>query len=401
MNERLVLPPEAGASLAKILDRTWADRICAEVRGDALPPLELRLRPGVSSSASVERLGFGAWHEWREAWRAAEVTHLDGVVVEETPIRVVGHPVLAPVRVCVETTSNCLEAISALCGVSDRIRIERARTVAHRLDAAGAVLTPATLRAATRLPDPDLDIALDAVAWLSNHADTSAWTPRQLPVPGMHTKWLQAHRAVLAALAGRDVTVETRPRLAVIHLTYVDPTYLASGGRRHDSWTSGDRHELAYAPRNVLIVENRDCRLWFPDLANTVVVEGGGKAAAAHLRDVDWLANAQRVFYWGDIDSDGFAILDRLRSELSPAVAVESILMDGAAFERYAHLGVTRDAKGITLRPSSTRLDHLTPAEAECHATIATAGPAVVRRIEQERIDLADAQRVLKESVSS
>lgn len=400
MNERLVPPPEAGASLAKILDRTWADRICAEVRGDTSPPLQVRLRPGVSSSASIERIGFDAWHTWREAWRKVDLTHLDGVVVEETQIRVVGQTVRAPVRVCVDTTSSCVDAISALAGASDRVGVERARTVAHLLDAAGAVLTPATLRAATRLSDPDLDVALDAVAWLSDHADTSAWTPRQLPVPGMHTKWLQTHRAVLAALAGRDVTVETRPRLAVIHLTYVDPTYLASGGRRHDSWTAGDRHELAYAPQNVLIVENRDCRLWFPDVANTVVVEGGGKAAAAHLCDVTWIANAQRVFYWGDIDSDGFAILDRLRSELSPRITVESILMDGAAFERYAHLGVTRDAKGITLRPSVTRLDHLTPAEAECHAAIATAGTAVVRRIEQERINLADAQRVLVVAVS-
>ena len=73
----------------------------------------------------------------------------------------------------------------------------------------------------------------------------------------------------------------------------------------------------------------------------------------------------------------------------------ESILMDEAARVRYLHLGVDRDPHGKLLQPSTARLANLTPEEADCYAAIATAGPAATRRIEQERIDLAVAQRAM------
>jgi hypothetical protein len=192
------------------------------------------------------------------------------------------------------------------------------------------------------------------------------------------------------------VTAETRPRPAVVHLTYVDPDYLTAGQRRHDAWTAGDTHEPAYLPRRVLIVENRDCRLWFPGSAGTIVVEGGGRAASASLRDVSWLRSAELVAYWGDMDADGFAILDHLRGELAPlGVELHSILMDETARTRYSHLAVNRDKRGTPIGSSSARLRHLTATEASCYASIATAGPADSRRIEQERIPHADALAAL------
>jgi hypothetical protein len=149
-------------------------------------------------------------------------------------------------------------------------------------------------------------------------------------------------------------------------------------------------------------VENRDNRLWFPNLADTIVVEGGGKAAASLLGSIDWILGAKRLVYWGDIDCDGFAILDSLRATLKPHdVRVDSILMDETARARYAHLGVNRDKDGDLLKPSTLRLPHLTAGEAECYAGIATAGDVPFRRIEQERIALVDAARALKKLVES
>ena len=195
--------------------------------------------------------------------------------------------------------------------------MERARSIASRLHAVGAALTPATLRAAYGLPDVDVEVLLRRVPWLHQHGDIGAWTLRQLPVPGMHTKWLETHGALVRDIAGRDVRAEVRPRLTVTHLTYVDPHYLASGRRRHDAWTTGDAHDIAYRPRVVLVVENRDPRLWFPPVTDTVVVEGGGKAAAALLADVPWIRGAERIAYWGDMDADGYAILDGFRAALA------------------------------------------------------------------------------------
>jgi len=265
--------------------------------------------------------------------------------------------------------------------------------IAARLHQAGILaLRPSALRAMCRLPDNDVDVAVEAVAWLRDHPDLMGFTIRQIPVPGMHTKWLLKHRKLVELLADRKVLEEARPRLSVVHLTYVDPDYLASGGRRHDAWTSGDQHDLAYRPENVLIVENRDCRLWFPDMARTVVVEGAGLAASTLLSDVEWIVRAQRVVYWGDIDSDGFRILSNLRSEMaSRGVYVESLLMDGAAHSRYGHLGVSFDRHGQPLKASGFRLPRLRPVESDCYAAIASAGAHDFRRIEQERIDLGDA----------
>ncbi|WP_425302760.1 DUF3322 domain-containing protein, partial [Nocardia cyriacigeorgica] len=46
--------------------------------------------------------------------------------------------------------------------------------------------------------------------WLRDHPDVSAWTARQLPVPGMHSKWLETHGALLETVTSRDVRAEVR-----------------------------------------------------------------------------------------------------------------------------------------------------------------------------------------------
>jgi hypothetical protein len=278
------------------------------------------------------------------------------------------------------------------------VDVQRAREVAVRLRDAGAALSPATLKNTVRLSDSDIDVVIDAVRWLNENPDLSEWTTRQLPVRGMHTKWLSGNGNLLRSLVERDFGSETRPRLSVAHFTHTDPEYLATGGRRHDAWTTGDHHTVAYQPRTVLIVENRDCRLWFPDLPDTIVVEGSGKAAASSLSGIDWITGAEHLVYWGDIDADGYAILDNLRAELTPrGIRVDSILMDAAACARYADYGVNRDRRGALLSPATARLPHLTAEEAEAYASVATAGPVQFRRIEQEKIRLADAREALIE----
>lgn len=264
-------------------------------------------------------------------------------------------------------------------------------------------MTPAAVHAACSLSDEDVDVALGAVRWLADHPDVSQWTSRQLPIPDAHSKWIEKHGTVLARLVGRDVREEVAERPAVTHLTYVDPIYRATDGRRHDAWTAGDTHELAYRPRTVLIVENRDCRIRFPAVAEcTVVVEGGGKAAAGMLATIPWVRRAETVVYWGDLDADGFAILVGLRQAMSeptaelPQKEVVSILMDAATLERHARLGVDRDRDGNVIKPSRAHLKLRTEGETAAYYQIATAGPAKVRRIEQERLPLNEAAALLE-----
>lgn len=398
MTARLLDPSEAAAAVAKHVNSSWAERVCAEMTGDDQHPFSLPVRTGITGSGSVERLGFGVWHDWRIAWSRVDLASVAGSRLESSVVTIAGNSSAAPHRVHVKTLEAALGAVELLGGSGVGVDVVRARQVAARLRDAGAELTSATLRATCRLPDGDVDVVIDAVGWLNENRDLSGWTARQLPVPGMHTKWLSSHESLLRSLVGRDISEETRPRLSVAHFTYTDPDYIATGARRHDAWTTGDHHAVAYRPRNVLIVENRDCRLWFPPMPDTIVVEGSGKAAASSLTGIHWISAAERLVYWGDIDADGFAILDNLRSVLErQGIRVDSILMDADSRARYADLGVNRDRRGALLTPSNARLSNLTPNESEAYASIATAGPVPFRRIEQEKIDLAEAKAALIE----
>lgn len=90
------------------------------------------------------------------------------------------------------------------------------------------------------------------------------------------------------------------------------------------------------------------------------------RRAAVSLGGIDWIIAAERVICWGDIDADGFAILDNLRAALAEhGVQVDSMLMDESARALYAHPGVTRDKCGAPLMPSTQRLPNLKPYEAQ------------------------------------
>ncbi|UUL76138.1 DUF2220 domain-containing protein [Pseudarthrobacter sp. Fe7] len=93
--------------------------------------------------------------------------------------------------------------------------------------------------------------------------------------------------------------------------------------------------------------------------------------------DASWLQNC-RVFYWGDIDTHGFRILDQLRA-IHPHV--ESVLMDEETL--LAH----RDAWVSEPSPSYAALTRLNPSEAALYEALRndTFGPAV--RLEQELLN--------------
>ncbi|WP_432784534.1 hypothetical protein AAEX37_01494 [Oligella sp. MSHR50489EDL] len=71
--------------------------------------------------------------------------------------------------------------------------------------------------------------------------------------------------------------------------------------------------------KNILIIENEQSCLGLNQLADTIAVAGGGKNLA-------WLAadclSDKRVAYWGDIDSEGFAMLSKARQKLPHLTAL-------------------------------------------------------------------------------
>jgi hypothetical protein len=125
----------------------------------------------------------------------------------------------------------------------------------------------------------------------------------------------------------------------------------------------------------VYIVENEVTYLAFPLPSDAMVILGGGYAVGL-LEALDWLAGTE-VIYWGDIDTHGFAILDRLRQHVPHAA---SMLMDRATLVEHRSQWVTEAT------PSSAVLVRLAADEQELYRSLGTGVFGAAVRLEQERV---------------
>jgi len=121
-------------------------------------------------------------------------------------------------------------------------------------------------------------------------------------------------------------------------------------------------------------------RLSFPDTPNSIVIFGLGYGVDS-LKDIEWL-KTKEIYYWGDIDTHGFAILSQIRGYFPQ---VESILMDREVINRYRYLAVAE--------PKSKRflgeLDNLTVEEESVFEELKRDEDLQGLRIEQERVPIS------------
>jgi hypothetical protein len=85
--------------------------------------------------------------------------------------------------------------------------------------------------------------------------------------------------------------------------------------------------------QRVFLTENRTNGLAFPDCPGSLVVFGLGYGLES-LAQVTWLGDVE-VYYWGDLDTHGFGILNRLRAILPDA---RSFLMDRETLDAHRAL---------------------------------------------------------------
>jgi hypothetical protein len=227
------------------------------------------------------------------------------------------------------------------------------------------------------------DRLLATVGWIDSR-EVSGMYLRQVDVPGVDTKFLERHRGVLAELLDLQLPPERIDAAG-------DGFEGRYGFRRKPGYVRFRRHvstgfselsvradELTAPPPDtarVYIVENEVTYLAFPLEAGEIVIFGGGYAVGL-LDSLTWLADLD-IAYWGDIDTHGFAILDRLRRHFP---RLRSVLMDRVTLLSHRSQWVTEAT------PTSAALDHLTPPELELYRALVAGelGPAV--RLEQERV---------------
>jgi hypothetical protein len=166
---------------------------------------------------------------------------------------------------------------------------------------------------------------------------------RQLDIPGVDTKFIELHRAILKNILDQllpadaiDQTVtglsdhgfERRFGLRYeepqIRFRLLDPQLAAEfAGASDITLNLSDFAKLDLLVDRVFITENKVNGLAFPEARNALVIFGLGYGVQL-LKDVPWLSACQ-INYWGDIDSHGFAMLSQLRSYFPKA---RSLLMD-------------------------------------------------------------------------
>lgn len=378
-------PEQVRTDITGRLSRNWSQAI----GGGTPSPWPHSVTLGVPSRSELERQ-FAHYQQGALGWRRWHRDHAHlGVELVETARRVHGTTQTLPAKLRVPD----IDAAAGLAGGDWPARLARARARTAVLAAQfPALADPArVLRRVDGWADVDFDLLCAAAGWFATN-DGTGLTPRQVPIPGMHAKWLNTRQALVAELVGLEQLPLAPAHPARIHVTYLDPGHRAARGRRHDCISVGDTVTLPYRPAIVVISENKDTAVAFPPVPGGVAVEGEGFGGAT-AATMDWLTGAPVLAYWGDIDAAGFEILDGFRAAGVPAA---SMLMDRVTFDTYERFGTDVDEQGNPIPPGNRRyLPNLTDAErAMYHALTDPTWPGH-RRLEQERIPLIDAEAAL------
>lgn len=222
------------------------------------------------------------------------------------------------------------------------------------------------------LDENDFERLINATLWLTANPDSGLFI-RQLPVPGVDTKWIARHRSLLESLLAGirghdDLGVIGLPRMCEIA---VCDRALLPGAPRIFATSTAELAALQLHPARVLILENKEGLYALPTLPETVAIHGGGYAVG-ELAAILWI-HASEIWYWGDLDSHGFAILNALRHHLPET---QSLLMDATTLNRWMDLVVGEPT------PTNNELPLLTDSEQTALAVLRTGD----LRLEQERI---------------
>ena len=359
---RPVTPGDLRARAAKLFARdarAWA----AEGRTDVALDVPLHPPTEREALADLERV-----RVWVDSWR--RVGDESGIELTwnlRSWARIGSQEV--PARAVVRGP----DAIARVAGEADMWRLLVARLDALRHlavpDATGVLRSHA--RSVQELDGADFQRLLDVLTWLRDNP-ASGRRIRELPIRGIHTKWIETREGLVTALhrAGTGAPgLGLHEPAPLVRVRALDPG-LALGGLTDVSAPVDNLAAIPLQPERVFVFENLATVLAMPEVPGAVAVHGGG-----HRIDlVAGLPWAQRVTYWGDLDSHGFAILSRLRAR---GVEATSVLMDSGTLFAHRDLWVLDPAPNVGVFPL------LTPDE---RATLQSLSAEGNIRLEQERI---------------
>lgn len=389
------------ADLRAVLQRRWdtGRYLKAYATGERWVPVALPVR-GPRADELLDQLGeVNRWYE-RLRRDCSATVRLDGQAVPllrlETKVvssRRVGRNEL-PARVWVDG----YEQLFAVLGVTASVRRLNALLAQTRGE------LPALEDWAQRHPRVLLEHEavwsrlLATVSWIAAHQSPELYV-RQVDVPGVDTKFIEAHRVLLCDLL-EAVLPEDRVDLRYARSDFAGRFRL----RRRPDYTrfrflgsstllpgvseltlrTAELARLDLGVRRVLIAENEISYLALPELPDTVAIFGSGFALGS-VAGLTWLPQVA-ITYWGDIDTYGFSILNRLRARYPD---VTSVLMDADTLLAHPLQWVREEV------PTAIALPHLTEDEAALYRDLVEDRYGEHVRLEQERVRFSRVRRAL------
>ena len=234
---------------------------------------------------------------------------------------------------------------------------------------------------------------LNVMQWMSQHPRPNIYL-RQIDLPDIHTKFIECHKSLLIELLDIILPADVidieatgvkeferrygfRSKPVQIRFRLLDPD-LTLEGLTDLAVPALELARLRLPVSTVFITENDINGLAFPSIAKSMVIFGLGYGLQV-LKEISWL-NDKAIYYWGDIDTHGFAMLDQIRQYFPHT---ESLLMNKETL--LAH----RQLWGEENKPTSRDLDYLRPQENELYREIINNSYANNLRLEQERIGIS------------
>jgi len=167
---------------------------------------------------------------------------------------------------------------------------------------------------------------------------------RELPVE-VHTKFIEQNKGVIRELLdiiiADSINADKKDFEQRFNLKYEEPLvrFRILDDRLSEEYFSNMNDitiplskfvSLSFPVDKIFVVENKMNMLTFPLVEKSIVVWGSGFKVEI-MEQVTWLKNKQ-IYYWGDLDAQGFEILSNARSHFPQIV---SFLMDRQTFDDY------------------------------------------------------------------
>lgn len=223
---------------------------------------------------------------------------------------------------------------------------------------------------------------------------------RQIPLEGIHTKFVEANKSLLASwldflcpehLVNMDYTKGAefakrygfleRPQQVRIRILDSDK-YLQSLSDL--TLVAEELAQLDLGICNVFICENNVTCLSFPSVPDSILIFGAGYGFDALVK-IPWL-HSKRILYWGDLDTNGFCILDQLKGHFPH---VESFLMDEKTLLTNKEFWSREECQ------SFRKTIHLNAAEYDTYQGLCNQNWGDHVRLEQELIPMSSVKAIL------